>query len=181
MLAALIANNQNISQQPEKLPTVKIDRGGGGQSWPSYEIVDIIAAAAAFPEISGEDPAARAARRHKWIGHALPFIKESRERREASAFLTGAQFGAAAEREAALEASAAAVADELSIDRMNQIVDKMRGVEAPAAKPRDRERGTSSSGSALAIGIVVGVVLGVAIVGKRRRQTSMNSSRSRQR
>ena len=57
MLAAIIANLQNVPQ-PTKLPQIKIDRGGGGQSWPRYEIVDIVAAAATFMEVSGEEPAA---------------------------------------------------------------------------------------------------------------------------
>jgi hypothetical protein len=170
MLAAIIANNQNVPQ-PSKLPTVKIDRGGGGQSWPRYEIVDIIAAAATFMEISGEEPAARAARRHRWIGQALPFVKEAREKREAAAFLTGAQVGAAAEREAAMAAAkseAAIIADELSLEQMIKIVDDVRGVDALAQLPRDRG-GTSNGAGALVIGLVVGVALGVALVGKRRR------------
>src|ERR1700752_1348495 len=114
MLIALIANLQNV--QPQRLPPVNGDRGGGGPSWPRYEIIDIIAAISAFPEIAGEHPVARAARRHRWIGEALPGIKEAREKREAAAFLAGAAVGdaAAEERHAATEAQRAAM-DKLKI------------------------------------------------------------------
>jgi hypothetical protein len=176
MLAAIIANLQNV--QPTKLPTIKIDRGGGGQSWPRYEIVDIVAAAASFVEISGEDPAVRAARRHRWIGQALPYVKDAREKREAAAFLAGAQVGAAAEREAAeakaaatttARSEAAALADKLSIEQMIKIVDEVRGIEALVPLRRDRGASSGAAGG-IVIGLVVGVVLGVAIVGSRRRR-----------
>jgi hypothetical protein len=182
VLAAIIANLQNIPQsQPTKLPTIKIDRGGGGQSWPYYEIVDIVAAAATFMEISGEDPVARAVRRHRWIGQALPLVKEAREKREALAFLAGAQLGAAAEREAATaeaiaRSEAAASTNKLALEQIIKIVDEVRGVDASSAQlplPRcrgDSATGPSGSGAGIVIGLVVGVAIGIAIVGNRRRR-----------
>ena len=66
MLASIITNLQNIKPaRPAKLPLIKIDRGGGGPGWP-YDVVDILAAIQAFPEIAGEDPNARAVRRARW-------------------------------------------------------------------------------------------------------------------
>lgn len=90
MLASIIANLQNVEPvRPAKLPMVKIDRGGGGPSWPNYDIVDITSAIQLFPEIAGEDTLARAVRRLRWIGEALPYVKEARERREGAVFLAG--------------------------------------------------------------------------------------------
>lgn len=171
MLAALIANNQNVPQ-PTELPMIKIDRGGGGQSWPRYEIVDIVAAAATFMEISGEEPAARAARRHRWIGQALPFVKEAREKREAAAFLAGAQVADRAVREEF------AAAEKLSIEQMIQIIDEVRGTDAivapsPALVPRDRGGAAEVDvgGAAIALGLVLGgIAIGVALSNTRRRR-----------
>lgn len=126
MLAALLTNLQNdVVAQPQS-STIYIDRGGGGQSWPRYEIVDIIAATAAFPEMAGEDSVARAVRRHRWIGEALPRIKEAREKREAAAFLAGAQLADAAVREEF------AAAEKLSIEQMVQIIDEVRAAAKPS-------------------------------------------------
>ncbi len=93
MLAAIITNLQNQPEEPQQLPTVHVDRGGGGQSWPSYEIVDIVGALATFQEIPGEHPVLRAARRHRHVGEVLPRIKQSRENREAAAFMIGVDLG----------------------------------------------------------------------------------------
>lgn len=178
MLAAIIANLQNVQpQERPQLPTVKIDRGGGGQSWPHYDIVDIIAAAATFVEISGEDPITRAVRRHRWIGHALPFVKEARDKREATVFMAGAQLGAATERAAAMEAEmiansrVAALAEQLSIEQMiNKLHGDARRGDAPPAQPRGRGDSAPGGGAAIVIGLIVGVAIGAAIVGKRRRK-----------
>jgi hypothetical protein len=167
VLAAIIANNQNVPQ-PTKLPQIKIDRGGGGQSWPRYEIVDIVAAAATFMEISGEEPAARAARRHRWIGQALPFVKEAREKREAAAFLAGAQVADRAAREEF------AAAEKLSIAQMIEIIDEVRGADAPAPALVLRDRGEAAEGAdvggaAIALGLVLGgVAIGIAIARRHR-------------
>ena len=168
MLAAIIANLQNVPQ-PTKLPLIKIDRGGGGQSWPRYEIVDIVAAAATFMEISGEEPAARAARRHRWIGQALPFVKDARDKREAAAFLAGAQVADRAAREEF------AAAEKLSIAQMIEIIDEVRGTDAPPAPalvPRDRgevAEGADVGGAAIALSLVLGgVAIGIAIARRHR-------------
>lgn len=167
MLAAIIQNLQNVTPKPKPLPMVKIDRGGGGALWPRYEIVDIIAATAAFPELAGEDPVARAARRTRWIGEALPRIKEERERREAAAFLAGAELGGRAATEA-LPPHA-----QLSLEKMIEVIDKVRAQAAADAPPVPRARGqySASSGTDIAGVLLVGVLIGGAIglaIRKRR-------------
>jgi hypothetical protein len=171
MLAAILNNLQNVPQPQPQLPTVHIDRGGGGQSWPRYEIVDIIAAISAFQEIPGEHPVVRAVRRQRWIGEALPGIKDARERREAAIFLAGAQLGATTERAAAEEtpgAATAAIAGKLSIEQMIKIVDEIRGINAAPIRPLPYGRG--SGGAGIMIGLVIGVAIGAAIVSKQRRR-----------
>jgi hypothetical protein len=168
VLAAIIANLQNVPSQP-RLPTVHIDRGGGGQSWPRYEIVDIIAAISAFQEIPGEHPVARAARRHRWIGEALPGIRESREKREAAAFLAGATLAdaAAEERHATADAQRAAM-DQLKIEQLVEIVDSVRGVAAPpsVAVAKALGRGDRAVGTNNGMGLFVGgLVIGGLLVG----------------
>lgn len=177
MLAAIIANLQNVPQPTRLPPTVNIDRGGGGPSWPRYEIHDIISAINAFPEISGEHPVARAARRHRWIGEALPGIKEAREKREAAVFLAGAALATAAaeEQHAAADAQRAAM-DQLKIEQLVEIIDSVRQPARPVAVavavPHERG-GTGTSGIGLFIG---GLVVGGLLVGMAR---SRRRTRSR--
>ena len=169
MLAALIANLQNVVQ-PEKLPTVHVDRGGGGQSWPQYDIIDIMAATHLFPEIAGEDSVARAVRRQKWIGDALPHVKEARERRDAGVFLTGAQLGYAA----GYEAGASARAD-VTADLPDVVVTEAAAAWArDAAMPRaEQSRGTDGGGAGVGLLVAAIAIGGVALLSR--------SSRSRRR
>lgn len=183
MLAALIAfQNKRARVQPQpRLPTIKIDRGGGGgQLWSrSYDVVDVIAAAAAFPENPNESDFDHTVRRLRWIAEALPRVKAEREQREAYAFMAGAQLGASAEREAQTERAkaeqaarvrelTAAIADKLSLEQMIQIVDEFRKPPVRALEiSRGQRGGPAGSGVVLAIGLVVGTLLGVAITGKR--------------
>jgi len=184
MLAALLENNNNARQQAgfKSDPRAsggrsrldRIDGDNGEQHW-QYNIVDVIAAAAIFPEVTGEDPAARAARRIRWISEALPYIKEAREKREAAVFLAGTQLGAATER-AEIEA-----AQKLSIAQLIQIIDEVRATPSPPVpllrplpKPACRGRGTAGldfSNATIAIGLVLGgVVIGSLISGARKRR-----------
>jgi hypothetical protein len=169
MLIALIANLQN-QPQPAKLPTVKIDRGGGGQSWPrGYDIVDIVAAISAFPEIPGEQPGARAARRHRWIGEALPFVKEAREKREAAVFLAGATLAdaAAEERHAVVDAQRAAM-DQLKIEQLVEIIDSVRGTVVPVAVAKvPPARGDGGAGLFVGGLVVGGLLVGIALSRRR--------------
>lgn len=163
MLAALLQNNNNTRVE-ERLPMVKIDRGGGGALWPRYDIVDIASAVAAFPEVAGEDPVARAARRTQWIGHALPHVKAARERQTAAAFLAGAQLADRAAREEF------AAAEKLTIEQLVQIIDEVRAVP-PIVKALPSPalvRGERSSDLGVGVAMLaVGLVLGIAI-GRRR-------------
>ena len=153
MLLALIANNQNVAAS-QALPTVKVDRGGGGALWGTrYDIIDIVAAASTFPEISGEDPVARAVRRTKWIGDALPHVKEAREKRDAAVFLAGAQFADAAARAELREAHQFTVEQ---LEQLIQILDEVRGPAKPVPAPAQNFGGA---------GIVLGLVLGGMAIG----------------
>lgn len=145
MLLPLIANNQNVV--PASLPLVKIDRGGGGRRWPGYEIVDISAAIALFPEIAGEDAVSRAVRRARWLDEALPAIRDARERQRAAAFLAGIQVGQFAQLEEFEARTASAEA-------------RARAAEARAAAARP-----SGLGTALA---VVGAIAIVALLFRAR-------------
>jgi hypothetical protein len=172
MLAALLANNQNVSI-PATPPMVKIDRGGGGQSWPGYEIVDIIAALRAFPEALGEHPVARAARRMRFIEEALPQIKGARESREGAAFLMGAEIGTRAlMAEIAAAADAAAAADEerhreLDLKQMIAAFDTIAEMRAKAPRSRGQTApGGIGIGSVL---LLVGIGVGIGWAISRRR------------
>lgn len=171
MLAALLQNNNNVQPSPQpspRLPTVKIDRGGGGRTWPSYEIVDIMGAISTFPEIYDEQPLARAARRHRWIGEALPAVREAREKREAMAFLAGATLAdaAAEERHAAVDAQRDLV-DSLKIEQLVEIIDSVRGTESAAmTSARMRDRGVSGVSSGGGFGVFIGgLIVGGLVVG----------------
>ena len=159
MLLALIANNQNVSAIAERPPTIHVDRGGGGPLWSTrYDIIDIVAAASTFPEISGEDPVARAVRRTKWIGEALPHVKEAREKRDAAVFMAGAQLADAAAR---AEPRTFTLAE---IEQLVQIIDDERRSSTVPVQPK---RGGAMV--ALGLGLVLGgIAIGVAI--SRRQQ-----------
>ena len=146
MLVALIANNQNVT--PGKLPTIQVDRGGAGPLWPGgYDIVDIGEASALFPEVAGEHPVARAVRRTRWIGEALPRIREARERQRAAAFLVGAHVGQMA----------------LDADVRAQIAAAEARAEAAEAEL------AASSGSGIGTLLVAGgILLGVALLLRAR-------------
>lgn len=174
MLAALLQNNNNARAE-ERPPMVKIDRGGGGPIWPRYDVIDVAAAIAAFPEVAGEDSVVRAARRTRWIGQALPLIKEAREKREAAAFLTGVAIGAADPGRTVAEEVAAASVD-LAGDRIAQLVAIIDDVRANSAPSKVRqERAAASRGGAAKVGLFVGgLILGglaVALI-RRGRQRS---------
>lgn len=170
MLGALLQNNNNTqpAESPRRLPIVNIDRGGGGGSWPRYDIVDIFTAISAFPEIAGEDSLTRAARRHRWIGEALPAIKEAREKRDAVAFLVGATLAdaAAEERHAAADAQRDLM-DQLKIEQLVDIIDSVRNA-APPSRPHERDDG---SGAGLFFGglVVGGIIVGIALANRRSR------------
>jgi hypothetical protein len=193
MLASIIANLQNVPAAAAKpLPTVKIDRGGGGPLWgPRYDIVDITMAIRLFQEIPGEDSVARAARRMRWIGEALPGIREAREKREGAAFLAGATIAnvaaedryklAAAEvelrhKQANEEAEERRrLIDQLKIEQLIEIIDEVRGSTVPAAEPKTLLRGQYSSrtsGAAIAVALGIGVAIGVVL-------TRVSSGRAR--
>jgi hypothetical protein len=165
VLAAIIQNLQSAQPaETTRLPTVKIDRGGGGPSWPSYDVVDIMAAAAAFPEISGEDPLSRAVRRTRWIGEALPKIREARQKKEAAAFLAGAYLAdrAAEERHAAAGSAAAAPA----------LAELARVAPPRLDRGARRERGQfDGGGGAVVAALILGAAgaLALAARGRRRR------------
>jgi len=173
MLASIIANLQNVPQ-PEvarRPPMIKIDRGGGGgPSWPNYDIVDIMTAVRLFPEIADENPVARAVRRRMWIGEALPHIKEARERREASAFLAGAVVADAAAEERHR------LIDQLRVEQLVEIIDEVRGIVDQSARSRaDVARGARDDkyerGGAgfVAAALAIGVIGAVALIGRRSR------------
>jgi hypothetical protein len=177
MLAALLENNNNTRPQAQSWK-VKLDRSGPSRpresdDSPHYVLADIIAATAAFPEIAGEHPVARAVRRHKWVGEALPFVKEAREKREAAAFLAGAQLADRAVREEVAAADramreGAAAAEKLSIEQLVQIIDEVRGTAAPSAAPVLLPARRGASGVSIALCLVLGGVLIGALSSARR-------------
>jgi hypothetical protein len=162
MLVALIANNQNVVLSvPNNLPTIKIDRGGGGGTrWPGYNVVDISAALATFPEIAGEDSLARTVRRLRYLDEALPRIRDARENREASAFLVGAEIG----RRALL----AELANEVAAFRAREVPEVPRALELEEELPRGRRGGGSLWPLAIA-GIAIVGAIAIAKHKSRRR------------
>jgi hypothetical protein len=179
MLAALLQNNNNNAQVQPQPWTVKNVRDSAGPSRSyteppqpppeaHYNIADIAAAASTFPEIAGEDPATRAARRVQWISGALPFVKEAREKQAAAAFMVGAQLA-----DAAAEARHA-IQDQLKIEQLIAIIDEVRGdtkvAPSPPRQPMrgERVRGTGGSGVGLFVGglVVGGILVGLALSSK---------------
>jgi hypothetical protein len=183
MLASIIANLQNVPQAEVRHPTINIDRGGGGPIWGQrYDIVDILAASQTFPEIAGEDPVARAVRRTRWIGEALPKIREARDRRETGTFLAGLQFGYAAGYEAAAteRASSSAWGQPSATERASSsawgrsratALDFARAEPMPA-KSMDRgeyERSGSGVGAGLVVAaLAIGAIGAVVLLNRRR-------------
>jgi len=158
VLAALIAFQNEGRIQPRP-PTVRVDRGGAGPRWPGYQIVDIVAVLAAFPEVAGEHPVARAVRREKWIGEQLPIAREAREAREAAAFLAGATVAESAADDRRVE---------LSVAQMVAAFDALREFERARAPRAGRGEATGiSAGGAIAIGALV--VGAIALARRRRR------------
>jgi hypothetical protein len=165
VLAAILQNllQEVPAQAVGPLPMVEIDRGGGGPLWPRYDVVDFAAAVATFPEIPGEDPIARAVRRTRWIGEALPLVREARERREAAVFLTGTEFGYQAGWE---EGRRSALA-----------LDPALGAFAPCEQPTAPEparpaadRGESGGGTGLVVAaLAIGAVGALALLRRRGR------------
>jgi hypothetical protein len=174
MLAALLQNNNNARVE-ERPPTIHVDRGGGGPLWgPRYDIVDIASAVAAFPEVAGEDSVARAARRTRWIGHALPLIKEAREKREAAAFLAGVSVAAAADGASAAAQPISSSSIELDAGKIEQLVAIIEAVRAestpspPAPSAHSRTTARGSSGGGLFVGgLIVGGFLAALLLRRR--------------
>jgi hypothetical protein len=198
MLAALLQNNNNARQQQpgfkvdprasagrSRPSPIDSDRGPSEPRGPSYDIADILAAAAIFPEIASEDPATRAVRRLRWISEALPFIKATREKSEAAAFLAGIQLGAATMR------AEIAASEKFTIEQLIQIIDEVRGtqpsapvlsppVPIPVSKPKPAPvpvphgRGATAKGLGgvvIALGLLIGgVMIGSRISDPRRKR-----------
>jgi hypothetical protein len=176
LLAALIANNQNVvvhktdrdHPRANESFSVKIDRSGGRSSRARYQAVDIVDTLRTFPEFVGEHPVTRAQRRARWIEEVLPGIREARERREAAVFLLGAEVGARAAEERHQEERR----QEIDVAHMVAIYDEIAG--ARARLPRDRGdpgSGAPGLGSMLAlIGIGVGIGLAIGHLGHPRRR-----------
>lgn len=160
MLIALIANNQNAPTAVGRPPTVHVDRGGGGPLWGTrYDIIDIVAAASTFPELSGEDSVVRAVRRTKWISDALPHVKEAREKHDAAVFLAGAQFADAAARAERHQFTLA------EIEKLVRIIDDVRNV----APVQSKQQALGGYAIALGLGLVLGgITIGVAISRRQR-------------
>lgn len=179
MLATIIANLQNVPLAATRLPTVVVDRGGGGGPlWSTrYDFADIMTAVQLFPEIAGEDSAARVVRRLRWIAEALPRIKEAREKREAFVFLAGAVVGDSAAEErhratAAAEDERRNLIDQLKIEQLVKIIDEVRGAQQLAKAslvhththvPRSISRGSGSGSGTSPFAIVAALGIGVGI------------------
>lgn len=161
MLAAIIANLQNDQPQPKPRRMLRIDRGGGGPSWPGFQLVDIVGALEAFQEIPGEHPVARAARRHHHVGEHLNGVRETREAREAAAFLAGATIAQMAANEQLFESEA-------ELDRVVAAYDSLRAAiqdaQADLASPNpwaEPEVARGGGAAALVVGIAIGVTVGL--------------------
>lgn len=167
MLAALLQNNNNVRVE-ERPPTIHVDRGGGGPLWgPRYDIVDIASAVAAFPEVAGEDSVARAVRRTRWIGHALPLIKEAREKREAAAFLAGVSVAAATDETSAAAATSPSMElDAGKIEQLVAIIDAVRAESSPSPHSCLPARGASGGGLFVG-GLIVGGFLAALLLRRR--------------
>ena len=174
MLAALLQNNNNGRQTQ---PGFKVDpRASAGRSravdheespWLHYDVADVVAAAAAFQEVPGEDPAIRTARLYRWISVTLPHVKEAREKRDAAMLLVGARLADAAAEERHAEQT------RLKIEQIVEIINEVRretetDVPAPRRAAREHERGErlrDGTGSAFLGGLVVGgIVVGLGIL-----------------
>jgi len=159
MLAALIAF-QNEARPAPRPSTIKIElRGGGGPRIPMYDVVDYIAVLASFPDVSGEHPIAKAKRREQWMAERLPLVKDIRERREAAAFLAGAQLATATAEEQRIAAEH---------ERLCALVLSISAdldAEAARATARDRSTRHNPIGPLLVFG---GTVALVAAFVKRR-------------
>ena len=171
MLAALIQNNNARAVQPgfrvnpradagrSRSAAGEVGRDGAAAGRVYYNLVDVLAAAASFPEVIGEDPATRAARRLRWISEALPLVQEEREKREAAAFVAGIQLGAAAVHAGAADREAAESAVEQPAEiRATPSPAELSAKAVPAAIPRGR-------GATGNLGIVVGLILGGVAIG----------------
>src|SRR4029077_13578228 len=118
-----------------KPPTLRFDSGGGGPSWPGYDVVDILGALQAFREIPGEHPVARAARRHAHIGEHLSRAKDARERREAGGSRAGATV------------ADAAACERFEVARQDELI-KIAPLASAEPPGRGRARGMPGHGAA---------------------------------
>jgi hypothetical protein len=168
MLLALLQNNQNVIPVQPVLPKVIIDRGGGGQVYPWFDIVDIHASLSSFIEISGEDPVVRAKRRHEHIRDTVGVIRDRRERREGAAFLAGATLAESAAQERIDE-----LLREIDTMRLRETCAAMTPIAAPVRTPmrRGNYAAASSSGSSGIMGplllVAGGVALGIMIARRK--------------
>jgi hypothetical protein len=171
VLAALIANNQNVIRRiavdparavERRSPKISLDVGRSSRS--TYDDVDLAEALRLFPEIAGEHPIVRTARRARWIGEALPKVREARERERAAAFLTGAAIGQLAlfdqmkEEAAKFEAMRAALSA-----RVAESEARTKAAEASLARAAARSsKNGGGGGTLLAVGAVLLVVVFLA-------------------
>ncbi len=145
-----LLENPSGPSPARKLPTVQVDRGGGGGGPRAvmYDVADYLQAAGSFRELPDEHPVTRAARRAEHIARELVRIKAAREGQE-KAMAVGMLWGARLERMAATAAE---------IERAPV------AVATPVAPVVEREsRGQSSVFGALAAGFVVGVAVAVVL------------------
>lgn len=148
----------------------KIDRGGGGPSWPGYQIVDIISALEAFREVSGEHPVARAARRHRHIGEHLNGARQAREVREAQAFLAGAALAEMAASERVVESEAELARVVAAFDTLRAEIREANAdlsTPNPWSDPAPAVPAARGGGAGvLMVGIAVGIAVGLMARGR---------------